>query len=96
MISANFGLLQPIKVILKDASFEAKRNGHCSDSTMLNLVCSEQIAVRERAVQPRRRRYSFCLFDQIVTGVTDFSPVQLVQAKLRVWSQEKERGTETR
>jgi len=46
VISANFGLLQPIKVILKDASFEAKRNGHCSDSTMLNLVCSEQIAVR--------------------------------------------------
>ena len=32
--------------------------------------------------------YSFCLFDQIVTGVTDFSPVQLVEAKLRVWPQE--------
>jgi hypothetical protein len=96
VISANFGLLQSIKVILKDASFEAKRNGHSSDSAMLNLVCSEQISVRERAVQPRRRRYSVCLFDQIVTAVTDFSPVQLVQAKLRVWSQEKERGTETR
>jgi hypothetical protein len=32
--------------------------------------------------------YSFRLFDQSVTGVTDFSPVQPVQAKFRVWTQE--------